>query len=265
VTDGDLPRAQIARQTCEPQTSANIASQVDYEPVAILLLYFSNSEIEVVCEADASRSREIRNPEQADPWLDDRVPGAAWFDYGRTLRCPFTERYFDLDLSLVLTLGVGYSETVRRADAERGHVRRYELDAIYGEQRITPPNAGELCRACLKHIQKVPMLLSVLAKGSERGTDRMLWQEPVRSLVVEDGMAAAKFLQRFPDALFELIDVPCEQESRSVVKSSRPFVIIYAADVEMAFQNALPYRGQNRRALLLSGSFDFCVRVIHDC
>jgi hypothetical protein len=65
VADRESARAEIARQTSESQTSANIAAQVDYEPVATLILHVGNCEVKVICEANTGRAWEIRDPEDA--------------------------------------------------------------------------------------------------------------------------------------------------------------------------------------------------------
>lgn len=99
------------------------------------------------------------------------------------------------------------------------------MGAIDREQDVTPLNPGEFCQAFFVHVQEVPLLYTVVLKGSDSRTDGMLRQEPLGSLVIEDGMTAPKFRQRSPDALLELIEVPGQQGSCAIIESPSPFVI----------------------------------------
>ena len=94
-----------------------------------------------------------------------------------------------------------------RANSEWGHRRRCVRRPVDGDQHVAALDASDVGWTVLEDVQKVPALLAITLKGAESRIDRVLGQEPVGSLVVEDGMAAAELRQGFADPIFEPLKV----------------------------------------------------------
>lgn len=77
------------------------------------------------------------------------------------------------------------------------------------------------------------MLLALSFKGPNRGIDRMLGQETIRALMIENRMATAKIRQEFANAIFEFLNIHVEQRRRSLIKPPGPLAIVDSANVEV--------------------------------
>src|SRR6266702_2673961 len=90
-----------------------------------------------------------------------------------------------------------------------------------------------------KDIQEDPGVMPVLLKCAERRVDRMLRQNAIRSLVIEDSMAAPQLREECAHAVLKLLRVCAKQSGRPLIDELHPRVVVNACDVDVVFENAL--------------------------
>ena len=132
-------------------------------------------------------------------------------DNGRPVLGPLSERNADGDLARLFAQPRRYGNPVRLANSEWGRRRRRVGVPVDSDQHVAALDAGYIGGTAFEDVEKVPALLALMVKGTESRIDRVLGQEPVGSLVVEDGMAAAELRQRFADPVLEPLKVHGEQ------------------------------------------------------
>ena len=138
---------------------------------------------------------------------------ALGFDNRWAVLGAFSERYGDRDLAQILASRAADGNLVGFADSEWGHRRRFVWRPVDGDKGIAALYASEMGWTPFEDVEEVPALPTIMSKGADCGIDRVLRQEPVGPLVIEDGMAAAELGQSFTDAAFEVLNVHAEQGS----------------------------------------------------
>ena len=136
---------------------------------------------------------------------------ALGFDNRWAVLSAFSERYGDTDFAQILTERAGDSNLVGFADSEWGRRRRFIRRPVDGDKSVAALDASEMGGTAFEDIEEVPSLSPIMFKGADCRIDRVLRQEPVGPLVVEDSVAAAELGQSLADAAFEVLNVHAEQ------------------------------------------------------
>ena len=136
---------------------------------------------------------------------------ALGFDNRWAVLSAFSERHGDRNFAQILTERAGDSNLVGFADSEWGRRRRSVRRAVDGYKSIAALDASEMGWPSFEDVEEVPSLSTIMFKGADCGIDRVLRQEPIGPLVIEDCMAAAELGQSFADAAFEVLNVHAEQ------------------------------------------------------
>ncbi len=123
----------------------------------------------------------------------------------------FSEWHGDRNFAQILTERAGDGDPVGFTDSEWGCRGRFVRCPIDGDKSIAALDASEMGWPPFEDVEEVPSLSTIMFKGADRGIDRVLRQEPVGPLVIENSMAAAEFGQGFADAAFEVLNVHAEQ------------------------------------------------------
>src|SRR5262249_31244977 len=146
-----------------------------------------------VREANPSWTRKIRNSQKPGSAGGNRMQGALRLNNWRSLFCARSERDTNDNVARAFAPSAGYDDPMGGANPERGHRRWNIRGAVDSNQPFATLDSGNVCRTVLEYVQEIPVLLAVSFKGSDRGIYRVLRQETVCSLMVEDCVAATEF------------------------------------------------------------------------
>jgi hypothetical protein len=128
-------------------------------------------------------------------------------------------------------------------------LRRDYRDGINGEQKFTRKNPRPECCSIFDYIQEHPSLAIRRIDGAECCVDGTKGGNTVAVLMKESGVAAAESSQEFTHASFKCLSVGIVNEVRRELidqRKPRSVVLIWIADVDVAFGDKLPNRRENR-------------------
>src|ERR1017187_7442523 len=100
-------------------------------------------------------------------------------------------------------------------------------------------NTRDACWPTVIDIEENPSSLPRLLELPETRVDRVLRQESVRALVIENGVATSELLENLLHTRFKSLGVSGEERWRPFFYELEPGIVAHASNVDVMLQNLL--------------------------